>query len=178
MSNTRRIITLCRASTWASGWTCTPARRWSNSTTGNNASPPTRAGTGPGSPPTRAPRPSGTGLPRLPGPVEPQQTLPRSRLNGACRLANQAGLARLKQVKHILENNRDQCPDSPRYDHRTAPGLREQAGIENLPSPAPWRRRSRTQPLLVSVSRWSFQLFYRVPTYCLRALHESSVTDS
>ena len=38
---------------------------------------------------------------------------PASRLNGACRLANQAGLARLKQVKHILENNRDQLPDSP-----------------------------------------------------------------
>ena len=38
---------------------------------------------------------------------------PASRLNGACRLANQAGLVRLKHVRHILENNRDQLPDSP-----------------------------------------------------------------
>ena len=33
--------------------------------------------------------------------------------DGACRLANQAGLVRLKHVRHILENNRDQLPDSP-----------------------------------------------------------------
>ena len=38
---------------------------------------------------------------------------PTTRLNGACRLANQAGLVRLKHVRHILENNRDQLPDSP-----------------------------------------------------------------
>ena len=42
-----------RTSTWARSWTCTPVKRWSNSTSGNNGSPPTRARTGPGSPLTR-----------------------------------------------------------------------------------------------------------------------------
>ena len=34
-----------------------------------------------------------------------------TRLNAACRLANRAGLARLKQVKAILRSNRDQLPE-------------------------------------------------------------------
>jgi transposase len=36
---------------------------------------------------------------------------PASRLNAACRIANQAGLVRLKQVKAILKSNRDQLPE-------------------------------------------------------------------
>ena len=34
-----------------------------------------------------------------------------TRLNAACRLANRAGLVRLKQVKAILRSNRDQLPE-------------------------------------------------------------------
>ena len=65
-----------------------------------------------GEPATCAPRPPGTGVPRLSGPVDLSKRYPASRLNGACRLANQAGLVRLKHVRHILENNRDLLPDS------------------------------------------------------------------
>ena len=36
---------------------------------------------------------------------------PATRLNAACRLANQAGLDRLKQIKAILKSNRDQLPE-------------------------------------------------------------------
>ena len=36
---------------------------------------------------------------------------PPTRLNAACRLANRAGLVRLKQVKAILRSNRDQLPE-------------------------------------------------------------------
>jgi transposase len=36
---------------------------------------------------------------------------PATRLNAACRIANQAGLVRLKQVKAILKSNRDQLPE-------------------------------------------------------------------
>lgn len=36
---------------------------------------------------------------------------PRERLEAACRIANQAGLIRLKQVKSILQSNRDQLPE-------------------------------------------------------------------
>lgn len=36
---------------------------------------------------------------------------PATRLNAACRIANQAGLARLKQIKAILKSNRDQLPE-------------------------------------------------------------------
>ncbi len=36
---------------------------------------------------------------------------PATRLNAACRIANQAGLVRLKQVKTILKSNRDQLPE-------------------------------------------------------------------
>lgn len=37
--------------------------------------------------------------------------LPKQRLNSACRLANQQGLTRLKQIKSILQNNQDQLPE-------------------------------------------------------------------
>ena len=36
---------------------------------------------------------------------------PCERLEAACRIANQAGLMRLKQVKSILQSNRDQLPE-------------------------------------------------------------------
>ncbi len=36
---------------------------------------------------------------------------PATRLNAACRIANQAGLHRLKQIKAILKSNRDQLPE-------------------------------------------------------------------
>ena len=36
---------------------------------------------------------------------------PATRLDAACRIANQAGLRRLKQVKSILSSNRDQLPE-------------------------------------------------------------------
>jgi transposase len=36
---------------------------------------------------------------------------PRERLEAACRIANKAGLIRLKQVRSILQSNRDQLPD-------------------------------------------------------------------
>ena len=36
---------------------------------------------------------------------------PRERLEAACRIANKAGLMRLKQVKSILSSNRDQLPE-------------------------------------------------------------------
>lgn len=36
---------------------------------------------------------------------------PANRLNAACRIASQAGLDRLKQVKAILKSNRDQLPE-------------------------------------------------------------------
>ena len=36
---------------------------------------------------------------------------PASRLNTACKIANQASLIRLKQVKSILTSNRDQLPE-------------------------------------------------------------------
>ena len=36
---------------------------------------------------------------------------PATRLNGACRIANAAGLNRLKQIKAILKSNRDQLPE-------------------------------------------------------------------
>ena len=36
---------------------------------------------------------------------------PTTRLNAACRIANQAGLTRLKQVRAILKSNRDQLPE-------------------------------------------------------------------
>ena len=37
---------------------------------------------------------------------------PATRLNAACQRANQAGLTRLKQVKHLLETNQDSLPDT------------------------------------------------------------------
>ncbi len=36
---------------------------------------------------------------------------PRERLDAACRIANSAGLTRLKQIKSILTSNRDQLPE-------------------------------------------------------------------
>lgn len=36
---------------------------------------------------------------------------PRERLEAACRIANKAGLSRLKQVKSILKSNRDRLPE-------------------------------------------------------------------
>jgi hypothetical protein len=36
---------------------------------------------------------------------------PALRLNAACHIANRAGLTRLKQVKSILQSNRDQLPE-------------------------------------------------------------------
>ncbi len=36
---------------------------------------------------------------------------PATRLNAACRIANQSGLDRLKQIKAILKSNRDQLPE-------------------------------------------------------------------
>lgn len=36
---------------------------------------------------------------------------PNERLNGACRLANQQSLTRLKQIKAILQNKQDQLPE-------------------------------------------------------------------
>ena len=36
---------------------------------------------------------------------------PRERLEAACRIANHAGLVRLKQIKLILQSNRDQLPE-------------------------------------------------------------------
>jgi hypothetical protein len=36
---------------------------------------------------------------------------PLKRLDAACRIANQAGLVRLKQIKSILLSNRDQLPE-------------------------------------------------------------------
>ncbi len=36
---------------------------------------------------------------------------PLQRLDGACRIANREGLARLKQIKSILRSNRDQLPE-------------------------------------------------------------------
>lgn len=39
------------------------------------------------------------------------KTYPRERLEAACRIANQAGLRRLKQIKSILQSNRDQLPE-------------------------------------------------------------------
>ncbi len=36
---------------------------------------------------------------------------PPQRLDGACRIANREGLARLKQIKSILRSNRDQLPE-------------------------------------------------------------------
>jgi transposase len=38
------------------------------------------------------------------------RTYPRERLDAACRIANTAGLTRLKQIKSILKSNRDQLP--------------------------------------------------------------------
>ncbi len=38
---------------------------------------------------------------------------PNHRLNAACRRANQAGLVRLKQVKHLLQSNQDRVADAP-----------------------------------------------------------------
>lgn len=39
------------------------------------------------------------------------QAYPRERLEAACKIANQAGLFRLKQVKSILQSNRDRLPE-------------------------------------------------------------------
>ena len=39
------------------------------------------------------------------------QAYPRERLEAACRIANKAGLIRLKQVKSILQSNRDLLPE-------------------------------------------------------------------
>lgn len=36
---------------------------------------------------------------------------PAQRLNGSCKIANQEGLAKLKQIKSILASNRDQLPE-------------------------------------------------------------------
>jgi transposase len=44
---------------------------------------------------------------------------PQARLEAACRIANQAGLTRLKQIKSILQSNRDQLPEQFDLD----PGL-------------------------------------------------------
>lgn len=41
---------------------------------------------------------------------------PRERLEAACRIANAAGLMRLKQVKSILKSNRDQLPETLELD--------------------------------------------------------------
>jgi len=39
------------------------------------------------------------------------RTYPQQRLEAACRIANKAGLTRLKQIKSILKSNRDQLPE-------------------------------------------------------------------
>jgi len=36
---------------------------------------------------------------------------PSKRLDAACKIANRAGLLRLKQIKSILQSNRDQLPE-------------------------------------------------------------------
>ena len=36
---------------------------------------------------------------------------PRERLNASCRIANREGLVRLKQIKSILQSNRDRLPE-------------------------------------------------------------------
>ena len=41
------------------------------------------------------------------------RTYPATRLNNSCRLANQEGLNRLKQIKSILESRRDELPGHP-----------------------------------------------------------------
>lgn len=41
---------------------------------------------------------------------------PAQRLEAACRIANQAGLTRLKQIKSILQSNRDQLPEQIEID--------------------------------------------------------------
>lgn len=40
------------------------------------------------------------------------RTYPRQRLEAACRIANKAGLMRLKQIQSILSSNRDRLPES------------------------------------------------------------------
>jgi hypothetical protein len=41
------------------------------------------------------------------------RTYPAARLNQACAIANQEALFKLKNVKAILQNNRDKLPESP-----------------------------------------------------------------
>ncbi len=48
---------------------------------------------------------------------------PDSRLNAACQIANQNGLVRLKQVKHLLESNQDSLIDTPEPDTAATPPL-------------------------------------------------------
>jgi len=36
---------------------------------------------------------------------------PASRLDAACRIANREGLSRLKQIRSVLQSNRDQLPE-------------------------------------------------------------------
>jgi hypothetical protein len=45
---------------------------------------------------------------------------PAQRLNAACRIANTQGLDRLKQVKSILQSNRDRLPDQATVQTRLA----------------------------------------------------------
>jgi hypothetical protein len=45
------------------------------------------------------------------GLLDLSRAYPRERLEAACRIANQTGLVRLKQVKSILSSNRDQLPE-------------------------------------------------------------------
>jgi hypothetical protein len=45
---------------------------------------------------------------------------PAQRLNAACRIANTQGLERLKQVKSILQSNRDRLPDQATVQTRLA----------------------------------------------------------
>jgi len=40
------------------------------------------------------------------------RTYPHARLEAACRIANRAGLVRLKQIRSILQSNRDQLPEA------------------------------------------------------------------
>lgn len=44
------------------------------------------------------------------------RSYPRERLDAACQIANKAGLTRLKQIKSILQSNRDQLPEQLALD--------------------------------------------------------------
>ena len=58
---------------------------------------------------------------------------PANRLNAACRIANQAGLTRLKQMKHLLETNQDQLAGATEPTTESTPSLPQDH--ENLRGP-------------------------------------------